>query len=344
MSDSPSPTADPNARIWELIRGWWRFCALNAWVELGCPDRLAGGPLTAEQLAERCGAHAPSMERLLRAMASLGVVTADTERGTYALTEVGALLRSDVPDSMHPGVAVMGEEMSWTLMGRLADTVRTGRSPVADSHGSLYGYYATRPELEKQFAAYMTARSRSFARGLLDAYDFSGVQTMVDVGGGVGTIIADVLSAYPGIKGTLLDLPSVTEAAHAYLASQGVADRCEVVAGSFLESVPAKADRYLLASILHNWPDETALQILRTVREAMGEHSRVLLLDILLPDVPDRPHLGYDMDIRMMALFGEGHERTRDAYLGLLEEGGFKPLRTIELASGPTLVEAAAAG
>ncbi|MBA9001706.1 methyltransferase [Thermomonospora cellulosilytica] len=338
MSD-PLP-AQPHARIWELIRGWWRFSALHAWVALGCSDHLAGGPLTVAELAARCGAHRPSLARLVRAMAALGVVAFDPERGTCALAATGEALRSDAPDSMAPGIVVLGEEMSWHSMGRLADTVRTGRSPVAERYGSLYEYYAAHPDLERAFAAYMTARSHEFARGLLAVHDFGDARTVVDVGGGVGTILAEVLAGYPRLRGVLLDLPSVTRAAATYLEAQGVADRCEVVAGSFLEEVPAKADVYLLASILHNWPDGTAIEILRTVRDAMGAGSRVLLLDVLLPDVPERPHLGYDMDVRMLAMFGDGHERTRDAYLGLLERADLRPVRTAELPTGPTLVEA----
>ncbi|HEX2314222.1 MAG TPA: methyltransferase [Thermomonospora sp.] len=332
--------ADPSAPIQDLLRGWWRFSALHAWVELECSDHLAGGPLTAGELAVRCGAHAPSLARLLRTMASLGFVTADPERGTYALTETGAMLRADVPDSMRPGIIVVGEGESWTAMRRLADTVRTGRSYFQEHHGSLYEYYADRPHLETAFASYMTARSRSFARGLLAVCDFSGARTMVDVGGGVGTILAEVLTAHPDLHGVLLDLPTVTVAAHAYLEAQGVADRCEVVAGSFLEEVPAKADVYLLASILHNWPDDVALTILRTVREAMADDSRVLLLDVLPPDVPDRPHLGFDLDMRMLALFGEGHERTPAEYRALLAQAGLRTERTTELPAGATLVEA----
>src|SRR5690606_34326179 len=151
---------------------------------------------------------------------------------------------------------------------------------------------------------------------------------------------AQVLLRHRRLRGVLLDLPSVTEAARAYLAAQGVADRCEVVAGSFLEKVPPEGEVYLLASILHNWPDETAVQILRTVREAMAPESRMLLLDVLLPDVPRQQHLGYDLDIRMLAMFGDGHERTQSAYLGLLERAGLRPVRTVELPAGPSLVEA----
>ncbi|REE97720.1 methyltransferase [Thermomonospora umbrina] len=346
MSDaSPFSVADdPRAAVEELQRGWWRYTAMHAWVELDCSDHLADGPLTAEQLAERCSAHAPTLARLLRVMASLGFVTVDPEAGTYALTEVGEVLRADAPNSMKPSMVVAGDRLSWDAMLRLPEVVRTGRTHIAEEHGSLYRYFAGKPDLEAAFAAFMTSRSRSFATALLETYDFGGRRTLVDVGGGVGTILAAVLVDHPEMRGVLLDLPTVAATAQRYLDECGVADRCEVVAGDFLTDVPGKADLYLLSSIVHNWPDETAVEILRAVRNAMGEDSRLLLLDILQPDVPERPHLAFDLDIRMLSLFGQGHERPRTEYFALLREAGFRVVNDTELSMGATLVEAAPAG
>lgn len=339
MTDRPT---DPRAEIWSLIRGFWRICAANAWVRLRCPDHLADSPLTIDELARRCQAHAPTLARLTRAMASLGHVTIDTD-GTCALTDVGATLRDDAPGSMRPGILLLGENLSWTVMGGLDEIVRTGTTPVITEHGSIYDYYSTRPELESAFARFMVARSQTMAEGMLGAHDFTGARTLVDVGGGAGTILAAVLRAHPGLRGTLLDIPTMAPAARAYLDEQGVGDRSDVIGGDFLTEVPAGADRYLLANIVHNWPDHTAVKILDTVRAAMTEHSRLLLLDFLLADDPSTPDHGAELDMRMIALFGEGQERTRDAYTGLLEQAGLRVLRTTPLTAGPHLIEAARA-
>lgn len=335
----PAPAPDPKSLIMGMARDWWRFAALVAWVDLGCPDQLKSAPLTTAELAERCEADPPSLARLQRTMASLGFVST-TPSGHHSLTPAGLALAEDTAGSMRATVRAMGEPVSWAAMGELAEVVRTGRSPISTAHGSLYGYYAANPGAGAEFEKHMTARSRDFADALLAAYDFTGTRTVTDVGGGNGTIIAAVLKAWPHLTGTLLELAHVLPGARAYLGEHGLAERCTAEAGDFFSSVKAGADVYLLANIVHNWGDADALRLLGNVADAVASGGRVLLLDYLLPDLPDAPHPGFDLDIRMLALFGDGRERTRSEYLDLLRAAGLTPVEVRELPNGACLVEA----
>lgn len=333
--EAPGPD-DGAAIVWDLARGVFRFAALNAFIQLGCPDQLAGGPLTVGELAERCDAHAPSLARVLRSVASSGLIRT-VAPGTYELTEAGAVLgTTDSPRYLIPFCA---EEACWQALGALPETVRTGRSPMVEQYGSLYGYLAGQPVSARLFSDFMVARSRPLASRVARRCDFSGARTVVDVGGGNGAFLAAILGANQHLRGTLFDLENVLPAARDFLAAQGVADRCEFVEGDFFQSVPTGADVYLVANILHNWQDDDAHRVLRAVRAAMPDQARVLLVDAILPD-GDRPHFGKDMDVRMLSLFGQGRERGRAEYLALLSGAGFRVDRATELLFGISLIEA----
>ncbi|MEU7898513.1 methyltransferase [Nonomuraea sp. NPDC049152] len=306
--------------------------------ELGCADHLAEGPLNAEELALRCGAHAPSLRRVLRELAGMGIVRS-VEPDRYELTEEGASLRSDAPDSTLPAVRMIVEEGFWYALGNLPATVRQGRSAFVERYGPLYERLGRHPEIGAIFDDYMTSRAMPFAQQVAERYDFSQVDTLVDVAGGKGHILASVLHAYPETRGVLVDLEHVVPGATEALTSHGLMDRCEVLAGDFFVNVPAGADAYLLASILHNWDDHDAERILRRVREAIREDGRVLILEMVLPD-EDEPHVGKDMDMRMLALFDGGTERTRQEYAVLLEKTGFRLTEVFDLSAGASLVEA----
>ena len=324
--------------LWGAYGDISRFAALLTMAELGLADHLAKGPLTAAELAERAGAHAPSLRRVLRALAGLGLVTR-TGDDAYDLTERGAALRSDAPGFLRSSIRMLGEKGFWYAMGMLPETVRTGRSAFAERHGHLYDYLARNPESSDLFDDYMTARARTFTENLTKRYAFPPTGTMVDVAGGKGHILATVLHDNPQMRGILLDLEHVVDHARRTLADEGLAERTEVVAGDFFASVPSRGDVYLLASVLHNWDDEDALKILRNVREAMNPGGRVLILEVVLPDA-EEAHLGMDIDLRMLALFNGGTERSRDEYATLLDRAGLAIGDVIELGAGASLIEA----
>jgi hypothetical protein len=324
--------------VWGAIRGVWRFAALHAMTELGCAEQLRDGALSVPELAERCGAHAPSLARVLRTVATMGLIKT-VAPGTYALTEIGAAL-CDPGSPLRLAIPFCAEEACWYGLGALPQTVRTGRSAFVERHGTLYEYLAGNPRTGRLFDDFMVARSRPLAAGLAARHDFSDVKTVVDVGGGNGAFLAAILRAYPHLQGVLLDLDHVLGGARELLTAAGVADRCELVAGDYFVEVPRAADVYLLANVVHNWDDEDALRVLRIVRAALPDDGRVLLVDAVLPD-DDEPHFGKDLDIRILSLFGGGKERTRSEYLALLTDAGLAGERVTELAMGLSMVEAA---
>ncbi|MFI6319586.1 methyltransferase [Nonomuraea sp. NPDC050556] len=328
----------PTGPVWDAICGISRFAALSTMAELGCADELADGPLGAEELAVRCGAHAPSLRRVMRELASMGIVRS-VGADSFELTEHGRTMRSDVPDSVRSAVRMIAEGGFWYAMGNLPETVRQGRSAFVEKHGHLYEYLAANPDSSRTFDDYMTARATPFASAVAERYDFSQVATMVDVAGGKGHILAEVLRAHPGTRGVLFDMEHVVGGAVEYFAAQGLAERCEVVAGDFFGEIPQNADAYLLASILHNWDDNDSVRILRNIREAISEDGRLLILEMVLPD-EDVPHIGKDVDMRMLAIFDGGAERTRAEYAALLEKAGFTLNQVIPLTAGASLVEA----
>lgn len=329
---------DPQAPVWDAIGGVSRFAALAAMAELGCADHLHDGPLSAEDLALRCQADPSALRRVLRQLASMGMV-ATTAPGVYALTEAGATLRENAPDTLRPAVRMIAEEGFWYAMGATARTVRTGRSAFDERFGPLYGYLRDNPGAGRLFDDYMAARAWPFARAVASRCDFSGVRTLVDVAGGKGHILASVLGSHPEVRGVLFDQEHVIPGARELMSKAGLEDRCEFVSGDFFVSVPPAADVYLLSSVIHNWSDEDAVRILRNVRDAMAEAGRVLLVEFVMPD-DDRPHPSKDVDIRMLTLFGAGMERSVSEYGELLAESGLRFSRRIELVGGASAVEA----
>ncbi|GII01125.1 methyltransferase [Planobispora takensis] len=330
---------DPQAPIWDAIGGVSRFAALAVMAELGCADHLHEGPMSADELAARCGAAPAALGRVLRQLASMGIVTT-TAPGVYRLTEAGATLRSDAPDSMRPAVRMIAQEGFWYGLGSLPRTVRTGRSAFVERFGPMYGgYFKENPEAGRLFDDYMVARARPFAEAVASRYDFSGVRTLVDVAGGKGHVLAAVLNSHSNVRGILFDLEQVVPGAREFFAEAGLEDRCECVSGDFFASVPAGADAYMLGSVIHNWSDEDAVRILRNVREAMTDDGRVLLVEMVVPD-DDSPHISKDVDMRMLALFGDGMERSTSEYGELLGKAGLRLNRQVELTAGASIVEA----
>jgi ubiquinone/menaquinone biosynthesis C-methylase UbiE len=330
--------SDPQAPIWDAIGGVSRFAALAAMAELGCADHLREGPLSVDELAVRCGANPPALGRTLRQLASMGIV-ATTAPGVYELTEAGATLRSDVPGSLRSAVRMIIEDGFWYGMGKLPQTVRTGRSGFIEQHGPTYSYLKANPEAGALFDEYMVARAWPFAEAVSSSYDFSGVRTLVDVAGGKGHILAAVLKAYSDMRGVLFDQEQVVKSAPEFFSELGLEDRCSYVGGDFFVSVPAGADAYLLGSVIHNWSDEDSVRILRNIRDVMADDGRVLLVELVVPD-NDLPHISKDVDMRMLSLFGEGLERSTSEYGELLGKAGFRLSRQIELPAGASAVEA----
>ncbi|HEV2371925.1 MAG TPA: methyltransferase [Streptosporangiaceae bacterium] len=286
--------------------------------DTGLADHLTDGPRPVAELAEATGTHAPSLHRMMRALAGRGIFT-EVEPGTFALTPLAEPLRSDHPFSVRACFPLMPPDIgSWA---RLPGSIRTGRTAFNDLHGmGYYDWFTDQPRDCERFERSAESVNPLVLRTVLGAVDWSGIATLVDVGGGHGTFLAGVLRHNPGMRAILLDLPHVAALAPAELKAAEVGDRCEVVGGSFFDQVPAGGDAYLLKTILHDWPDERATEILRNVRAAMRPGSRLIVVESVRSP-GDGWDVGKVMDVKALALFG-GHTRTAEEFAALFTAAG----------------------
>lgn len=339
-----APASDPGAaarmRAGRLLDGFLTTQLLYVAAKLGVADVLADGPRTGAEVAEVVGADPDLLTRVLRGLA-LEEVLEERDGGRFALTEVGACLRSDVAGSMRGPVVARGELYYQAAAGMLA-AVRHGGTAFEQVYGDrFFAYLARHPEQEAVFQGSMSGRAEQEAGDVVAAYDFSRLGWLVDVGGGHGILLGAALRAAPGLRAVLVDQPAVVEQARRRLEAEGVAGRCELVAGDFFGSVPAGADAYLLSRVLHDWADDDARRVLATCRSAMGPGSRLLVVEALLPErARDQPAV-IRMDLHMLVLLG-ARERTEAQYRRLLAETGFRVERVVPTASvaGLSVIEA----
>ncbi|MCC7367459.1 MAG: methyltransferase [Chloroflexi bacterium] len=322
--------------IW--LTGAWVSQAMAVAARLDLADRLAGNPRSTAALAGEIGADPEALRRLLRMLVGLGLFSEDRQ-GRFRTTRLGACLRRDHPQSVH-GIALMiGSEWHRRAWGNLEHAVRTGESGFRHAFGrELYDYLRDHPSDAQVFGQHIEAYARQAAVAAA-SYDFSDASTVVDVGGGYGTVLTAVLRANPGLRGVLLDLPDVVESARSHVTASDVAARCELVGGSFFASAPAGADVYLLSSVIHNWDDARAIEILTVCRAAMSASSRLVLVELTMPTGND-PGDARMLDVQMMVLFEGGHERTSDEYRALLEAAGLRLTRVLPTPNEMSLIEA----
>ncbi len=333
-------TADelsPRDTLWRMTNGYQVSQAIHVVATLGIADLLTDGPRSADELAEATGAHAPALYRVLRALASIGVFV-EQDDGCFALTPLAEYLRTDVPGSLRSWAMLMGRPYLFTSWGHLMHSVKTGEPAFPEVYGTTaWEYRATHPEESEIFDAAMTGLSLAEAEAVVRSYDFSGTGALVDVGGGKGTLLAAILAANPALRGILFDQPHVVADAKDLLERAGVADRCEVVAGSFFEAVPEGADAYLLKSIIHDWDDAAAIEILRKCRAAMADTARLLLVERGIRPANESDPAKF-IDLMMLVMLG-GRERTAEEYERLYTEAGFKLTNIIPTGSLLDIIE-----
>jgi SAM-dependent methyltransferase len=329
------PTDEGLRALRRLIAGWWVSKAIYVAAKLGIADLLAEGPRPVDDLARATQTHEQSLYRVLRALASLGVF-AETEEG-FELTPMAEYLRSDSPRSVRGLAMLHGDPWHWRAWEDALYSVRTGSPAFDEAHGrDFFGYLREHADAAAVFDEAMSGISRSQHAAVLDAYDFSGIEHLVDVGGGHGTLLASILGAYPDLSGTLFDLPDVVEGARRTLERAGVADRCEVCGGDFFESVPS-GDAYLLAHVVHDWHDAQAARILENCRRSIAPNGRLLLAEIVIPAGNDFSH-GKLLDLEMLVCF-TGRERTEAEYARLFEATGFRLSRIVPTAAEDSAIE-----
>ena len=330
------PNEQERAAAAAMLRMIWGIHisrAVYVAAELGIADMLAGGPMTAAELAHATNTHGPSLYRILRLLASLGVLKEQNERA-FSLTVLGDRLRGDVPASMRSWAMLVESLGGVRAFEPIIETVRTGTPGVDLAHGmSIFEFVTTHPEQAQGFHAAMSERTAAFAPSVATSYDFSDIGTVADIGGGKGTLLAAILQAHSHLRGVLFDRPAVTAEAAQVLSVAGVKDRCEMVRGDFFEGVPKGADRYILANVLHDWDDMRAVQILGNCRRAMAKDGRVLIVERLIPDdlADALPVLLSDIN---MLIFTGGQERTNAEYANLLTAAGLK-LGNVQAVTAP---------
>jgi hypothetical protein len=320
----------------DLGTGFWKSQALYVVAKFGVAELVKDGPKSAADLARAAGAHAPSLHRLLRALASVGVFAEDAQ-GRFAHTPPSNLLRRDVPGSMWAAIVMAGDE-HYRAWGDALHSFRTGQPAFDHVFGKgVFDFLAERPEQASVFDAAMTGIHGVETAAMLDAYDFAALGTLVDVGGGNGSTLIGVLHKHPTLKGMLYDLPHVVERAKAGLKAAGLEGRCAAVGGSFFESVPPGGDAYLLRHIIHDWDDERSLTILRHCRRAMAPAAKLLVVESVIPPGNER-FFGKWLDLNMLVIPG-GQERTEAEYRDLHAKAGFRLARVVPTRAEISVIE-----
>jgi C-methyltransferase len=333
-------TAPPYMAMMELIIGAWTSQAITAAVELGIADVLDKGPLRLEELASRVEADPDALRRLLRALIGRGIFRQRRD-GRYALNAFAKSFRTNAPLSAAAMARVVGSVQHREHWSYLTDAIRTGKAIPPVLRGmEAFDYLAGEPEFSEVFHRAMADTTEMAVDYLMAAYSFDDYQTVVDVGGGVGRLLSAILNATPSARGILYDLPNALTEAPSVLRQHNVADRVEILEGSFFDSVPTGGDVYVLKMILHDWPDDKALEILRSVRSAAKIGTKVLVIDCVIPD-HNREFFGHWSDLEML-IEQAGRERTVPEHRRLLERAGFRMTRWVPTASPLSFVEAEA--
>jgi hypothetical protein len=306
------------------LTGKWIPPVLAVLAELGIADALVDKPLTAPELAEQVGADPRALYRVLRAAASIGVFAEDSD-SRFTLTDTAELLRSDVPGSMRAAARMFALEPFWSPYANIAESVRTGKPAFESTFGtSIYDYLQTHPDDAAVFGATVASFHDQAMAPIVAAHDFSPYGTVVDLGGGSGNLLIEVLTAYPDLRGVLLELDSVLPAAEEALEGAGLRDRVDLVAGDFFTAVPP-GDAYLIKSCLHNFTDDQAIQILRATRTA---NAPVLVAETMIPPGNTAHYSKFD-DIEMLVIAG-GVDRTEQEWSDLVTAAGFTPREIVQ--------------
>ncbi len=323
-------------QLMALMLASWQTQCIRAAVEFRIVEHLAGEPLTSGALAAACGANEPSLRRLLRVLVVLGVLEVDAGH-RYAPTAVGLALRG----GLAAATLYFAGEPAWSAWTGLNHSIRTGERAFDHVHGMRnWEYYASHPEAAVRFNTGMAGIAEGLSCAIVAAYDFSCFPVIADVGGGHGTLLAEILRHCPHTRAVFMDLDHLLGDARATLAGAGVSDRCELRSGDFMRAVPAGADGYLLKSVLHDWDDDQALTILRRCREAVTPSSRMIVIERLIPERPGPGDLQSLLtDLNMMVMNG-GRERTTSEFAGMLASAGFRLERVIPTGTVVSVLEA----
>ncbi|MEU9880827.1 methyltransferase [Streptomyces phaeochromogenes] len=333
---APAPFA-----LLEVVMASMVTQSVYAAAKLGIAEALADGPRQPAQIAQQVGADEDAVGRLLRLLATHQIFERQPD-GAYALTPMADALRADHPMSMRDIALLMGHPTHWEDWGHFLDAVVTGEPSLPKLRGmGAFEYLMQNPEYGEVFMKGMGAISETETAPILAAYDFSVFDTVVDFCGGRGGLVAGILQQAPNVSGILSDPRVDGNGAAAFLAEQGVDGRCRTVSGDLFDPVVEGGDAYVLKHIVHDWPEEQALQILRNVRAAIKPGGKLLLIEMVPPENGNDPHSGKLVDLWLLLLVG-GKERTASQYADLVARAGFKLERVVETAAPVSIVQAVA--
>lgn len=322
----------------KMASATWISKSVYVAAKLSIADLLAEGAKTSTELASATQTDEASLFRLLRALASLGLFT-EVEPQCFALTAMGHFLRSDIPDSLR-GMAILHGEDDYKAWDCLLHSVQTGESAFEKMYDMpVFEYLKQNPESAKTFDAAMTSYSSTAIPAILSGYDFSDTRVLLDVGGGVGSLLTAILQTNPHLVGILYELPAVIDKATDFVANAEMSDRTQLIAGDFFDTIPSGADTCLLKHIIHNWDDEEAIAILTKCRKALPADGKLLLVEhIVLPG--DAPCFAKLFDISMLLWCEGGQERTESEYRNLLRRAGFEITSIIPTKTPLSMIEA----
>ncbi len=338
---SKAGTPPPHVQLIQMSTAYWVSRIVFVAAKLGLADRLAEEPKSAADLAGATGTHARSLYRLMRTLAGLGILSERADR-RFTLTPLGEALKTGAPGSARSSVLSLAGQWAWRAWEEFPHSVETGNTAMEKAWGMpLFEFLAKHPQKASYFSEAMVGIHGEEPPAVAAAYDFSGFETIVDIGGATGNLLTAVLARYPEPLGILFDLPHVVRDAPALIADRGLADRVVTEEGSFFERVPAGGDAYLLSHIIHDWTEDQCLTILGNCRKAMKPSGRLLIIEFVLP-AGDTPHFGKVVDMVMLAIPG-GEERTEEEYGTLLQKAGFRLTQVVPTDSPVSIVEAAPA-
>ena len=337
MSATATPKEiPPPLQMLQVMSGFWISRCVYIAAKLGLADLLKDGPKTAEELAVATGAHAPSLFRVLRALAAVDVLTQseDNRFGNTAMSET----LIDGPGSLRWfAMTELGEE-HYPAWGELMHSVRTGKIAFDKAFGEpVWEFFGKNAENARIFNNAMSGMTAQAEAALHAAYKFEGIKTIMDVGGGHGGFITSILQRNPAMRGILFDSPQVVEGAQPKLEASGVADRCQVVGGNFFESVPEGADAITMKWIIHDWDDDQSIAIMRNCHRALPANGKLILVEAVVPP-GDEMHFAKFIDLNMLVMTG-GKERTEEEFRQLYEASGFKLTRIVPTESPFSVIE-----
>jgi len=330
----------PPMQMLQIISGFWIGRCVYVLAKLRLADLIKDGPKSIDDLAAATNTHAPSLFRVLRALASVGVVTQDGNR--FGGTPLSDTVSSDAHGSIRAfAMTELGEE-HYPAWGELMHSVQTGGIAFDKAFGEpIWEFFAKNPDNAQIFNDAMSGLTAQANEALHAAYSFSGINKIMDVGGGHGGLITSILQKNPGMTGILFDAPEVIAGAKEKIETSDIADRCEMVAGNFFQSVPAGADTIILKWIIHDWNDEQSVSILKNCHRALPENGKLILVEAVVPETSE-PHFSKFIDLNMLVITG-GRERTEAEFRKLYEDSGFKLTQVVPTESPFSVIEGAKA-